>query len=368
MFLVAAVCHHGGAGTTAAGLRAGKPTIIVPFFGDQFFWGSMISKSGAGPAPIPGKTITAKQLASAFEFVHDPKAQAAALKISSDFQHEHGCEVAVRSFHAHLPLNKMRSELDSSFSACFYLHAYDMQISRPVAQVLVAAKAIQESDLSAYPVYGWYTLMKSDVSGRIATGFRNVVAKIADSVHNLKRSRSMTAGTGTRDRSRTAEKRIKHEMKSIGLPFKLALPFYGEIKNRPVEKLPNDTEIRHSLSYALVTLVEKPAEKTTQSHAAMNSPRKNSRKSTNNKSNTSNPQRSPSPKKAQQKSKKDKIEVKQSPEECAAEMSGLPIDVCRDILSEFKTIQQKAVKETFLRRAHIPRSFRRQRSHSTAAD
>jgi sterol 3beta-glucosyltransferase len=32
---VAAVCHHGGAGTTSCGLRHGRPTIIVPFFGDQ---------------------------------------------------------------------------------------------------------------------------------------------------------------------------------------------------------------------------------------------------------------------------------------------------------------------------------------------
>ena len=36
---VAAVCHHGGAGTTAIGMKMGKPTIIVPFFGDQPFWG-----------------------------------------------------------------------------------------------------------------------------------------------------------------------------------------------------------------------------------------------------------------------------------------------------------------------------------------
>ena len=46
--LVLCVCHHGGAGTTAAGLRAGKPTIILPFSGDQFFWGNIVEKIGAG--------------------------------------------------------------------------------------------------------------------------------------------------------------------------------------------------------------------------------------------------------------------------------------------------------------------------------
>jgi len=38
---VSAVCHHGGAGTTAIGLFMGKPTIVVPFFGDQPFWGAL---------------------------------------------------------------------------------------------------------------------------------------------------------------------------------------------------------------------------------------------------------------------------------------------------------------------------------------
>jgi UDP:flavonoid glycosyltransferase YjiC (YdhE family) len=44
-----AVCHHGGAGTTAAGLHAGLPTVVVPFFGDQFFWGHVVADAGAGP-------------------------------------------------------------------------------------------------------------------------------------------------------------------------------------------------------------------------------------------------------------------------------------------------------------------------------
>ena len=50
---VAAVVHHGGAGTTAAGLRAGRPTLICPFVGDQPFWGSQIDQLGSGPNPYP---------------------------------------------------------------------------------------------------------------------------------------------------------------------------------------------------------------------------------------------------------------------------------------------------------------------------
>jgi len=38
---VSAVVHHGGAGTTAIGLAKGRPTIVVPFFGDQGFWGTL---------------------------------------------------------------------------------------------------------------------------------------------------------------------------------------------------------------------------------------------------------------------------------------------------------------------------------------
>jgi sterol 3beta-glucosyltransferase len=62
---VAAVVHHGGAGTTAAGLRAGVPSIVIPFFGDQLFWGQRVAKLGVGPAPIPRKQLTVERLAQA---------------------------------------------------------------------------------------------------------------------------------------------------------------------------------------------------------------------------------------------------------------------------------------------------------------
>jgi sterol 3beta-glucosyltransferase len=66
---VKAVVHHGGAGTTAAGLRAGKPTIICPFFGDQPFWGQRVYELGVGAKPIPQKKLTADNLASAIRTV-----------------------------------------------------------------------------------------------------------------------------------------------------------------------------------------------------------------------------------------------------------------------------------------------------------
>lgn len=64
---VSAVVHHGGAGTTAAGLCSGRPSVIVPFFGDQPFWGRLVHSLGAGTKPISRKKLTADQLAAAIK-------------------------------------------------------------------------------------------------------------------------------------------------------------------------------------------------------------------------------------------------------------------------------------------------------------
>jgi sterol 3beta-glucosyltransferase len=62
---MAAVVHHAGAGTTATGLRAGVPSILVPFMGDQPFWANRVAALGVGPQPIPRSQLTAEQLAYA---------------------------------------------------------------------------------------------------------------------------------------------------------------------------------------------------------------------------------------------------------------------------------------------------------------
>jgi sterol 3beta-glucosyltransferase len=66
---VNAVVHHGGCGTTHAGLLAGKPSIIYPFFGDQPFWGRHVERLKVGPTPIPQKRLSVEYLCRAIETV-----------------------------------------------------------------------------------------------------------------------------------------------------------------------------------------------------------------------------------------------------------------------------------------------------------
>lgn len=62
---MSAVVHHGGAGTTAAGFRAGVPSVLVPHLGDQPFWAKRVAELGVGPPAIPRRKLTAEGLAEA---------------------------------------------------------------------------------------------------------------------------------------------------------------------------------------------------------------------------------------------------------------------------------------------------------------
>lgn len=98
---MAAVVHHGGAGTTAAGLRAGKPSVICPFFGDQPFWGKRVHDLGVGPAPLPQKKLTADALAAAIgKAATDNKIRQKAQALGQKLQAEDGVGVAVQVIQA----------------------------------------------------------------------------------------------------------------------------------------------------------------------------------------------------------------------------------------------------------------------------
>ena len=64
---LAAVVSHGGAGTTAAALRAGVPSVILPFFFDQSFWGRWLAEKRLGPDPISSRRVTAETLRKALD-------------------------------------------------------------------------------------------------------------------------------------------------------------------------------------------------------------------------------------------------------------------------------------------------------------
>jgi sterol 3beta-glucosyltransferase len=94
---IAAVVHHGGAGTTAVGLRAGVPSIVIPSFGDQFFWGERVYELGVGPKPIPRRKMTADKLANAIEqTLENDVFQKNVAQISQRIQAENGVETAIQ--------------------------------------------------------------------------------------------------------------------------------------------------------------------------------------------------------------------------------------------------------------------------------
>jgi UDP:flavonoid glycosyltransferase YjiC (YdhE family) len=91
-----AVVHHGGAGTTAEGLRAGVPTLILPFAFDQPFWGARVKALGLGPAPIPQKQLTAGRLAHAIrQAASDSAMQDRARQVGAAIRLENGPANAV---------------------------------------------------------------------------------------------------------------------------------------------------------------------------------------------------------------------------------------------------------------------------------
>jgi UDP:flavonoid glycosyltransferase YjiC (YdhE family) len=100
---VSAVVHHGGAGTTAAGLRAGRPSVVIPFFADQPFWGRRVHALGVGPRPIPRKQLTAQGLADAIlQAVHDADMKSHAAALGGKLRAEDGVGRAVEFVLRHL--------------------------------------------------------------------------------------------------------------------------------------------------------------------------------------------------------------------------------------------------------------------------
>jgi sterol 3beta-glucosyltransferase len=106
----AAVVHHGGAGTTAAGMRAGVPSLITPFIGDQFAWSELAAKLGVGPRLGGAKKLTAERLAQAIDIaVNDKPLRARAAALAEKIRAEDGVGTAVALIGRHAAVFKARA-------------------------------------------------------------------------------------------------------------------------------------------------------------------------------------------------------------------------------------------------------------------
>lgn len=95
-----AVCHHGGAGSVGASLRAGVPTIVKPFFGDQYFYGDRVRDLGVG---VCLKKLTVKGLKEALQTcTSDTLTIQKANKIGAQIRSEKGVENAIENIYRDL--------------------------------------------------------------------------------------------------------------------------------------------------------------------------------------------------------------------------------------------------------------------------
>ncbi|OBT55989.1 hypothetical protein VE04_05748 [Pseudogymnoascus sp. 24MN13] len=146
---VSAVVHHGGAGTTAAGIAAGRPTVVVPLFGDQPFWAKMIAGAGAGPEPIPFKKLSVGNLVKQLEFALKPETLIRAKQLGEKMPKEDGAGEGAKLFHAHLG-DEIRCSVLSDRPAIWRVKKTDVRLSGLAATVLINQGLVDLKDLKLY--------------------------------------------------------------------------------------------------------------------------------------------------------------------------------------------------------------------------
>lgn len=142
-----AVVHHGGAGTTAIGVALGKPTVIVPFFGDQPWWAGMIYRAGAGPEAVPFKKLTAEKLAENITRALEPDILAKAHELSMKIKDENGMANAARDFHSMPQMKNVACFLCPDRVAVWRVRRTNIQLSAIATGVLVGRGVLKPEQM-----------------------------------------------------------------------------------------------------------------------------------------------------------------------------------------------------------------------------
>jgi UDP:flavonoid glycosyltransferase YjiC (YdhE family) len=220
---VKAVVHHGGAGTTAIGLKCGKPTMIVPFFGDQMFWGSMIGNAKAGADPVPYKSLTEEKLAAGIRQLLTDEVQHGADVIAKGIAEEgDGAQNAVKSFLRSLAMrgeHSMRCSILEDRVAVWNLKNTNLRLSALAADILVEQKKLNWKQLRLVrhaewhdfegpgePITGGATALMNSMA-TVATGLGGIPFKLVKSSKRRQKHEE-------KKRRKEAQKNARHEKRS----------------------------------------------------------------------------------------------------------------------------------------------------------
>ncbi|KAH8889273.1 UDP-Glycosyltransferase/glycogen phosphorylase [Thozetella sp. PMI_491] len=196
---VKACVIHGGAGTTAIALKCGKPTFIVPFFGDQHFWGNMVGSARAGPEPVPYKQLTADKLAEGIRYCLTDVATKAAKQIAQNIEQEgDGAENACRSFQGHLVLtgrNSLRCSILENRAAAWRLKKTNIRLSPLAAHILtekglVSWRRLRLLRLNQYNDFEGPGEPLTGVAGSLISSLGDVFAGVAGVPYRIAKSSS----------------------------------------------------------------------------------------------------------------------------------------------------------------------------------
>ncbi|KAI8719146.1 Glyco-transf-28 domain-containing protein [Fusarium sp. LHS14.1] len=230
---VSAVCHHGGAGTCSAGIKAGRPTAVVPFFGDQPFWGAMVNRAGAGPEPIPHADLTAEKLAAAIRYCLLPETQARARELGARIREEAGTAEGCRSFHRPLQGHKINCDAAPGRCAAWKVRKTTVKLSPFAAAVLVRAGELKYSDLKLYRSIEYSTEEQpwdpfSATTAALIGDMSSIAAGIATVPHNVikgirasnKRGKSPSPGpsSSTQEPPNTPSSSQMHASQQLQVP------------------------------------------------------------------------------------------------------------------------------------------------------
>ncbi|KAI1413568.1 glycosyltransferase family 1 protein [Hypoxylon sp. FL1857] len=225
---VRACVIHGGAGTTAIALKCGKPTMIVPFFGDQYFWGSMVGNAGAGPMPVPYKKLTAERLAEGIKYCMTDEALEAAQKIARDIELEgDGAKNAVRAFHRNLALSgehSMRCSILDDRVAVWRVKQTSLKLSALAADIAVSWGLISWRRLRLLRHKEWNDFEGpgepiTGIFGSLIGTIGDVFGGIGSVPYRLAKTSNNRAERRKRKEKRRQQKREEIARRSTGYPF-----------------------------------------------------------------------------------------------------------------------------------------------------